>query len=57
MDLSALKKKLEKNHIKYNLCILNAGTIGNIDKADLISDQELIDAIKVNLVANKVIID
>ena len=36
MDLSALKKKLQKNHIKHDLCILNAGTIGNIDKANLV---------------------
>ena len=57
LDLSALKTKLEKNHVKHDLCILNAGIIGNIDKAHLISDQELIDALKVNLVANKVIID
>ena len=36
---------------------MNAGTIGNINKANLISDQELIDALKVNLLANEVIID
>ena len=32
-DLSGLKLKLEKNKIKHHLCILNAGTMGNIASA------------------------
>ena len=36
---------------------MNAGTIGNINKANLISNQKLIDTLKINLLANNIIID
>ena len=32
-DLSDLKLKLEMNKVKHDLCILNAGTMGNIGLA------------------------
>ena len=57
MDLSDLKKKLETQNVKHDLCILNAGTLGSIDKANRVSDQELIDTLKINLLANKIILD
>ena len=43
--------------MKHELCILNAGTMGNIARANNISDIELSDALKINVLANKIIID
>jgi benzil reductase ((S)-benzoin forming) len=56
-DLSGLKKKLEMNKIKHDLCILNAGTMGRIESAGQIGDEELLQALRINVLANKIIID
>jgi len=56
-DLSDLNIKLEMNKVKHNLCILNAGTMGSIGQACDISDDEFLEALKVNVLANKIIID
>ena len=56
-DLSGLKKKLEMNKVKHDLCILNAGTMGSIGSSCQISDEEFLEALKINVVANKIIID
>ena len=56
-DLSGLKKKLEMNKVKHDLCILNAGTMGSIGLAYKIKDEELLEALKINVLANKIIID
>ena len=56
-DLLELKKKLNTNKIKHQLCILNAGTMGSIGSACLISDEDFMEALKVNVLANKIIID
>ena len=56
-DLSGLKLKLEKNKIKHDLCILNAGTMGSIASAIDISYKDFVDALKINVLANKIIID
>ena len=56
-DLLDLKQKLKINKIKHNLCILNAGTIGSFGLSNKISDQEFLEAFKVNVLANKIIID
>ena len=56
-DLSGLKLKLEKNKIKHDLCILNAGTMGTIASAIDINYKDFVDALKINVLANKIIID
>jgi len=56
-DLSGLKQKLEINKVKHDLCILNAGTMGSIGSACQISDEEFLEALKINVLANKIIID
>ena len=56
-DLSGLKQKLEMNKVKHDLCILNAGTMGSIGSACQIKDEELLEALKINVLANKIIID
>ena len=56
-DLSGLKKKLEMNKVKHDLCILNAGTMGSIGSAFQIKDEEFLEALNVNVLANKIIID
>ena len=56
-NLSNLKKKLETNSFKHDLCILNAGTMGSIGSACKISHKEFLKALKVNVLANKIIID
>jgi benzil reductase ((S)-benzoin forming) len=56
-DLSVLKQKLEMNKVKHDLCILNAGTMGSIGSACQISDEEFLEALKINVLANKIIID
>ncbi len=56
-DLSGLKQKLEMNKIKHELCILNAGTLGTIGSANEIKVEEFLEALKINVVANKIIID
>lgn len=56
-DLSGLKQKLELKKVKHDLCILNAGTMGSIGSAFQISDVDLLEALKINVLANKIIID
>ena len=56
-DLSALKQKLGMNRIKHDLCILNAGTMGSIGSAYEISDEDFLESLKVNVIANKIIIN
>jgi len=56
-NLEVLKKNLELNKIQPDLCILNAGTMGSIGLADQINDIDLMEALKVNVVANKIIVD
>ena len=56
-DLSDLKLKLEMNKVKHDLCILNAGTMGNIGLACQISDVDFLESLKINVLANKIIID
>ncbi len=56
-DLPNLKKKLEKQTFKNDLCILNAGTLGTIGSANTISDKEFMEAFNINVLANKIIID
>ena len=56
-NLSDLNIKLEMNKVKHNLCILNAGTMGSIGQASKISDNDFLESLKINVLANKVIID
>ncbi len=56
-DLSDLKQKLEMNKVKHDLCILNAGTMGSIGSACEISDEDFLETLKINVIANKIIID
>ena len=56
-DLSGLKQKLEMKKVKHDLCILNAGTMGKIGSATQIKDEEILEALKINVLANKIIID
>jgi benzil reductase ((S)-benzoin forming) len=56
-DLSDLKQKLEMNKVKHDLCILNAGTTGSFGLACQIKDEEFLEAFKINVLANKIIID
>ena len=56
-DLPDLKKNLEMSRVKHNLCILNAGTMGSIGQASKISDNDFLESLKINVLANKVIID
>jgi len=56
-DLSGLKQKLEMNKVKHDLCILNAGTMGSIGSACQISDEDFLESLKINVLANKIIID
>ena len=56
-DLSGLKQKLEINKIKHQLCILNAGTMGDIAFSSEITDEDFLKSLKINVVANKIIID
>jgi benzil reductase ((S)-benzoin forming) len=56
-NLSNLKQKLEMNSFKHDLCILNAGTMGSIGSACKISNKEFLQALKINVLANKIIID
>ena len=56
-DLSGLKFKLEKNKFEHHLCILNAGTMGSIASAFEINYEEFLEALKINVLANKMIID
>ncbi len=56
-DLSKLEKKLEMKNFQHDLCILNAGTMGIIGSAYQINYDEFLEALKVNVLANKIIID
>ena len=56
-DLSDLRKKLKIQNIEHDICILNAGTMGSIETAFNIMDKDFLETIKVNVVANKIIMD
>ena len=56
-NLSDLKQKLKMKKVKHEFCILNAGTMGTIGLACQISDDEILEALKINVLANKIIID
>lgn len=56
-DLKDLKQKLLINKFNFELCILNAGTMGEIGFASEISDNNFLDSFNINVVANKIIID
>jgi benzil reductase ((S)-benzoin forming) len=56
-DLSGLKQKLKLKKFKHDLCVLNAGTLGNVGPACQISYEEFLEALKINVLANKIIID
>ena len=56
-DFSNLKQKLEMNKVSHDLCILNAGTMGTIGSAYQINHDEFLEALQVNVISNKIIID
>ena len=56
-DLNALTSELNNLNEKIHLCILNAGTLGSIEKANVVAYQDFQRSLTVNLIANKVIID
>ena len=56
-DLANLKEKLKNKNSKHELCILNAGTMGTIGSASSINYEDFLEALKVNVLANKIIID
>jgi len=56
-DLKSLKEKLKTKKLNHELCILNAGTMGEIGFASDVSDEDFLDTLKINIVANKIIID
>ena len=56
-DSTGLKRKLKSKMINHDLCILNAGTMGRIGSAGQIGDEELLQALRINVLANKIIID
>ena len=56
-DLSGLKQKLKLKKFKHDLCILNAATMGSVGPACQITDEEFLEALKTNVLANKIIID
>jgi benzil reductase ((S)-benzoin forming) len=56
-DLKDLKYKLKTKKLNHELCILNAGTMGEIKFASEVTDQDFLDTLKINVVANKIIID
>ena len=56
-DLTTLTKKLQAYNMKHDLCILNAGTMSGINCAHNISYLDFLEALKVNVIANKIIID
>lgn len=56
-DFKDLKEKLIINSFSHDLCILNAGTIGNINLANQISFEDFNESIIINVLSNKIIID
>jgi len=56
-DSADLIKTLKTTSINHDLCILNAGTLGNIATATQIDNLDLLEAIKINVISNKIIID
>ena len=56
-DLIDLSKKLQSYNMKHDLCILNAGTMSDINYAHNVSYLDFLEALKVNVIANKIIID
>ena len=56
-DLTVLKEKLNREKIDHELCILNAGTIGVLGVVNKLSHKKFLEALKINVIANKIIID
>ena len=56
-DSEDLKKKLKTKKLKHELCILNAGTMGEIGIASDLKDEDFLNSLKINVIANKIIID
>ena len=56
-DLKNLKQKLKTKKLNHELCILNAGTIGEIGFVSDVTDEDFLDTLKINVIANKIIID
>lgn len=56
-DSTGLIKTLKATSLNHDLCILNAGTMGNIGTATQIDNRDLLEAIKINVISNKIIID
>ncbi len=56
-NLKDLKQKLKSIKLNHELCILNAGTMGEIKFASYVTDKDFLDTLKINVVANKIIID
>ena len=56
-DLKNLKQKLKTKKVNHELCILNAGTMGEIGFVSDVTDEDFLDTLKINVIANKIIID
>ena len=56
-NLEDLKQKLKTKNLNHELCILNAGTMGNIGFASEIEHNDFLDTLKINVIANKIIVD
>ena len=57
VNLSELKNKLKFEKVSHDLCILNAGTMGKLGLAHKIKNNDFFNSIKINVLANKIIID
>ena len=53
----SLKASKLTHKLNFELCILNAGTMGEIGFASEITDEDFLDTLNINVVANKLIID
>ena len=56
-DPADVKQKLKMNKLNHDVCILNAGTMGSIGPAVQISDDDFFEALKINVLSNKIILD
>jgi benzil reductase ((S)-benzoin forming) len=56
-DLDSLFETLQSKTIKFDLCILNAGSLGQIKKAHDISYLDFQKSLNINIISNKIIID
>lgn len=56
-NLDMLNAKVSTIKHRFDLCILNAGKLGSINKAANIRYEDLEESLKLNVIANKIIID